>query len=241
MSPWSAYKAWRHAHPELAELINFTVEFFVALEVIIKLSEWLSKIAFSFLSYQIQINIRVGVLILLFIGLFALYYIIRTRVKKLRQKLTSAVNDFKDESTNSTADINVTVTTEIVYSSDPNITYPLKIYFNITNLNTKTVMIDKVIFSASKSIKIHFPNNIHIAGDDYQPTLYLGKVDNKEKWGNLAVMEPLGSIKFFIPIDKDFGQVALQNSFDNKTVGTVVLRATMLSNELVTRDLRFDF
>ncbi len=245
MTFWSRYKAWRHKHGEGVELIISIVEFFVALKVVFEImhliGEFLSHINLSFLSYPINLKFPAGLIFLFFILLFLLYFILRYRISRQYQKLTKAVSEFKNESSTIQKDIVVNVTSEISLSDSIKLKYPLKLYFHITNPNEKTIVIDKVIFEATTNIKIHSDSKIKVDEFLYKPTLYLGTVNGQERWDSKAVIEPYKEVKFFIPIDREFGKKALENTVSNKNTGTVLLRAIMLDNEILSNNLRFEF
>jgi len=245
MTLWSKYKAWRHKHNEGSELIIFIVEFFVAFGVIIeivnKVSDFLHYIDLSFISYPINIKAPLGVFILLVLLLLLLYFFIRFRLKKLKQKLISSISALKDESDIIQTEIHVNISPEISLSTNTNLKYPLKLYFHITNSNEKPIVIDKVVFEATKNIKVHSDSKIQISELTYRPSLYLGTINGQENWDSQAVIHPHKEIKFYIPITNDFGKGALENSLNNKTTGTVLLRVTMLDNELLSKNLKFEF
>ena len=245
MSLWSTYKAWRHKHSEKVELIIFIVEFFVALGVVFEImhviGKFMSHIDLSFLSYPINLTFPGGLVFLLFILLFLLYLILRYRIRRQSQKLTKAVGEFKNEAATTQNDILVNVTSEISLSNDPKLKYPLKLYFHITNPNEKIIVVDKLIFEATKDIKIHTDSKIKVDDFLYKPSIYLQTINGKEIWDSKAVIEPYKEVKFFIPIDTEFGKTALESNLSNKNTGAVLLRATLLDNEILSNNLSFEF
>jgi hypothetical protein len=127
------------------------------------------------------------------------------------------------------------------------ITYPLKLYFDITNNHRDPVAIESISFALNGNIRLA-PNARKIpgAGNEYRPQFRVWqtlKADGKKEdhYEDRCIIKPGESVNSWVPIDPGIGEATLADAVKNRSAGVWHHRCSWFRQPVITYNYSEDF
>lgn len=119
-------------------------------------------------------------------------------------------------------------------------TYPLKLNFEIGNHHSVRVVLESEVFDFHPSVPL--AENARRTLGKYVPLFHVGtNAKGVDQYLNVAVVEPKGAIRGWIPINPSFGEAKLSEALKKREAGCWSFKQTLLEVTPRTSKIAHDF
>jgi hypothetical protein len=120
----------------------------------------------------------------------------------------------------------------------PNATYPLKLFFTVTNRHNHAVAIESLNFRLNPRLRFAPRDSSVLPDRGYSLKFLVGKkkegVEERDRYEAHCILEPGESRIAWVSIDRDMGKAAIEDALKDRSVGTWSYRCVWFQSPFVT-------